>query len=260
MVGVTDHEVGHTRFPMIVNTDERRYMWQDEGFNSFLGIYSTAAWYDRDPDPEGAIRQTLRVARADNRQRINVPPDRQWGTWLGSLNYRKTALALYLLREEVLGPERFDTAFREYIHRWAFKHPQPADFFRTMEDAAGADLAWFWRGWILADTTLDQGLADVSFAEGTLTLDLTNNADMVMPVHARITFEDGTTEDRRLPVDIWGTTSRWRVAWPTAGRTPIKVELDPNRRYPDLNRADNAWPEPPADEEPQEGPGTRRRL
>lgn len=260
MVGVTDHETGHTWFPMLVNSDERRYMWQDEGFNSFLGIYSMAAWYDRDPDIDGAIRQTLRVATADNRQRIDLAPDRHWGTWIGALNYRKTALALFLLREEVLGPQRFDTAFREYIHRWAFKHPQPADFFRTMEDAAGADLAWFWRGWILSDTTLDQGLADVSYDNGTLTLDLTNNADMVMPVHARITYEDGSTEDRRLPVEIWGSTSRWRVAWPTAGRTPVKVELDPDRRYPDLDRSNNAWPKPPAQEEPQDRPSTRRRL
>lgn len=239
MFGVTDHEVGHTWFPMLVNSDERRHMWQDEGFNSFVNMYSKADWFARDVDIGRAIQQELQLAAARHPQRVDLAPDRQWTRWIGSLNYRKTALALYLLREVVLGPERFDAAFREYVRRWAFKHPQPADFYRTIEDAAGADLAWFWRGWFLTDATLDQGVA-VAERRGDdgVVIDLRNEGEMVMPALLRVTFADGSTRDERLPVEIWSSTNLWR-AWVGRGGRVTRVQLDPDGLYPDTDRSDN---------------------
>ncbi len=240
MVGVTDHEVGHNWYPMLVNSDERRYMWQDEGFNSFIGLYAIAAWYEREPDISRALRQEMQWAASERRQRINLMPDRHWSRWVGSLNYRKTSLALYLLREVVLGPDRFDDAFRAYTHRWAFKHPQPSDFFRCMEDAAGADLAWFWRSWFLSDRVLDQGVRVHALDDDAVTVDLVNSGGMVMPVTVRIEFADGSSSDTDLPVEIWATSDLWRVRLETGGKTPVRVLIDPDGVLPDVNDADNA--------------------
>lgn len=241
MFGVTDHEVGHTWFPMVVNTDERRHMWQDEGFNTFDNLYSKADWFGRTADIADAIRQENDIATALNRQRVDVPPDRQWSRWIGSLNYRKTALALYLLREDVLGHERFDCAFKTYVRRWAFKSPQPADFFRTMEDAAGMDLAWYWRGWFLSDATLNQGVTITERPDNDgVVVELTNKGEMVMPVNLRVTYADGSTRDERLPVDIWATTNRWRAWVGRGGGEVVRVELDPEGIYPDTDRSDNS--------------------
>lgn len=242
LFGVTDHEVGHTWFPMIVNTDERRYVWQDEGFTSFVDQYSTAAWYETDLDTARALTQSMRIFGSARRQPINTRPDTMWPRWVGALAYRKTALGLTLLREEILGPERFDRAFRAYVERWAFKHPQPADFFRTMEDVAGADLAWFWRGWFLSTGTLDQAIAGVEVVDdGRIIVTLDNRAEMVMPTIVRVAYADGTSETRRLPVEIWHTTDRWRASWRTGGKTPVEVAIDPEVRFPDTDRSNNTW-------------------
>jgi hypothetical protein len=141
---------------MLVNTDERRHAWMDEGFNTFINKYSTQDWFPNSKPPRGSsIAGMMRSPRrADRDQRR--PPERHAARLL---QYEKTGFGLLILRESVLGPERFDYAFRTYIRRWAFKSPQPADFFRTMEDAAGMDLAWFWRGWFLEDAMLDQAIA-----------------------------------------------------------------------------------------------------
>jgi hypothetical protein len=241
MFGVTDHEVGHNWFPMLVNTNERNYMWFDEGFNSFGGIYSGAAWHGRDPDVSRHIGQTLDVMTAENPQPIVTHPDKHWPGWTGALNYRKTALGLYILREKVLGYERFDTAFREYIRRWAFKHPQPADFFRTMEDAAGVDLAWFWRGWFYEAADFDQAVSGVFHDDDRTTIVLDNNGRMVMPVEMRVTYNDGSQENIALPVEIWSTTDRWRASIRNGGRTVTKVELDPRGLLPDTDPENNTW-------------------
>ncbi|MEM7630311.1 MAG: M1 family metallopeptidase [Planctomycetota bacterium] len=241
--GVTDHEVGHTWFPMIVNSDERRHMWQDEGLNSFIGIYSGAEWRGTDPDVRRHLEQVLSVANAVHPQPIVRNPDQHWPRWVGRLNYRKVALALYLLREEVLGAERFDRAFRAYIDRWAFKHPQPGDFFRTIEDAAGADLSWFWRGWFLEPAVLDQGVVGaIDAGNGRVAVDLVSLGTQVMPVELDVEYTDGSRETRRLPVQIWHTSDKWRAAWDAGGRTVASVVVDPRRVFPDIDRANNAWP------------------
>src|SRR5690606_25679784 len=166
-----DHELGHNWFPMIVGQDERRFAWMDEGLTSFLNVYSSLAYFD---DP--ASNPTFGAGRAAEApfvqairgpvlagfmqspladQPVHTYPDQTRPQGLGWLAYYKPAFGLVLLREYVLGPDRFDAAFRAYIERWAFKHPQPADFFRTIEDVAGEDLDWFWRGWFLGTGAFD---------------------------------------------------------------------------------------------------------
>lgn len=242
LMSVTDHEVGHTWFPMIVNTNERRHVWMDEGFNSFINIYSKAEWYERDADIKRHKQQTLQVARADNPMPVATVPDQMWSRWVGALGYRKPAYGLYLLREVILGQERFDAAFRGYVHRWAFKSPQPSDFFRSMEDAAGADLAWFWRGWFLETSPFDQSVDDVSIdADGMASATLTNHKALVLPVLMRVTYDDNSVEERTIPVEAWFSTDRWRTWWPSGGRGILKVELDPEGLLPDEDRSNNTW-------------------
>jgi hypothetical protein len=256
LFGVTDHEVGHNWYPMLVNTDERRYMWMDEGFNSFINMYSNADFYGEMRFRRGGAQRLTPVMNGDNPQSSNTPADRHWPRWVGTLNYSKPAWALYLLREVVLGPERFDVAWKAYTHRWAWKHPQPADFFRSMEDASGTDLSWFWRGWLLSAATLDQGIADVSAIDDSRSgITLVNLSDMVMPVMMDVTFDDGTTERVDLPVQIWGAANTWRVPVRTDGRAITRVELDPDSMYPEITRKNNVW-EAPAPESEQEVSGS----
>lgn len=244
LYGVTDHEFGHTWFPMLVNTDERRYAWMDEGFNSFMNVYTIRDRYgenarDRRSDVDAF---TAQMTRGQQQPFASTYADHVWRGRLGFLMYGKPAAALVLLREEVLGEERFDAAFRAYIDRWAFKHPQPADFFRTMEDAAGADLAWFWRGWFMETSWLDQAVAGVSWdaedREASITLE--NRGELVMPVALEIEYADGSTERKKLPVEIWFNTDRFTHEW--AAERPVKrVVIDPDRAFPDVNRSNNAW-------------------
>lgn len=241
LFGVTDHEVGHNWFPMVINSDERRYMWQDEGFNTFINLYSRAAWFDQDVDIRRAAQQTMQLCSDENCQPIVTAPDRAWPRWVGALMYRKTGYGLWLLREYILGTERFDDAFQGYMRGWYFKHPQPSDFFRAMEDGAGADLNWFWRGWFLEPDTLDQAIAGVRSVDDGAIVVLDNLGDMVMPVRMRVEYDDDTSEIVDLPVEIWHQTTRWRAGIDTNGRKIRSVTLDPEQILPDMDRDNNRW-------------------
>lgn len=243
MFGVTDHEVGHSWFPMFVGSDERRYMWQDEGFTTFINYYSKAEWYDHDIDREirFSLGQTIAVARTAHQQPVMTAADKTWPGWVGHLQYRKPGLGLYILREMVLGHERFDSAFKTYINRWAFKHPQPSDFFRTMNDASGMDLDWFWRGWFMEPYAFDQAIAKVTQVEGGAVVALENRGRMVLPVEMLIEYKDGSTETHQLPVQIWYATDRWRATIRTGGRSIRKITIDPRRILPDMNRDNDTW-------------------
>ena len=173
---------------------------------------------------------------------IVTAADRLNGLQLGLLQYQKTGVGLAILREYVLGEERFDYAFREYIRRWAFKSPQPADFFRTMENAAGMDLAWFWRGWFLEDALLDQTVESVKQPgeKGMGRVTFRNKERMVMPLTYRLTFEDDTTETVRLPVEVWFQSDV--ITRPTpAGKKLKEVRIDPDAMLPDALRDNNLW-------------------
>ncbi|MEM7201265.1 MAG: M1 family metallopeptidase [Planctomycetota bacterium] len=237
---VTTHEIGHNWFPMVVNTDERRHAWMDEGFNTFINTYSRADWFDRaSHPPTGSFAGMMRRG-------VDVPimtyADRLDGMRLGLLQYMKAGTGLRILREHVLGPERFDAAFRTYIRRWAFKSPRPADFFRTMEDAAGADLAWFWRGWFMEGASLDQGIDRVRQARGKrpARISFVNLGRMVMPLHFQVTFEDDTKQDYQLPVEIWYQSDRVTKSLDVKKRVRA-VRIDARQAFPDRARRNNIW-------------------
>ena len=160
MIGVITHEVGHNFFPMIVNSDERQWTWMDEGINSFVEIL---AELDYDPNfyTGNLPKDIVRYMSIDQN---NLSPIMSQGDYVknfGPNAYTKPAAGLYMLRQTIMGPELFDYAFRTYSQRWMFKHPSPADFFRTMEDASAMDLDWFWRGWFFTTDYNDIGLKDV---------------------------------------------------------------------------------------------------
>ena len=160
MIGVITHEVGHNFFPMIVNSDERQWTWMDEGLNSFVEIL---AELDYDPNYiTGNLPKDI-VGYMGGDQSF-ISPIMSQGDYVyqfGPNAYTKPAAALYMLRQTIMGPELFDYAFRTYSKRWMFKHPTPADFFRTMEDASAMDLDWFWRGWFYTTDYTDIGVKDV---------------------------------------------------------------------------------------------------
>lgn len=245
LYGVTTHEIGHNWFPMIVNTDERRHAWMDEGFNTFINYYSRRDWF---PDSEGGRAHPASISQLlaqPDQVPVATPADHLPRSLLGALQYTKTGAGLVLLRETVLGPERFDFAFRKYIERWAFKSPRPADFFRCMEDAAGVDLAWFWRGWFLEVHHLDQAVTNVREARGgkSSIVEIANLTGMVMPVIMQIEFEDGSTQELRLPAEVWYNQLNIEERIRSDKRI-TQVTLDPHRELPDANRRNNVWPAP----------------
>ncbi len=248
LFGVTTHEIGHNWFPMVVNTDERRHAWMDEGFNSFINYYSNAEYWNQPPDGRGNAAAFAPAMLEPDQQPMDTPADRIRDGRLGTLEYAKPATMLVLLREVVLGPDRFDAAFRQYINSWAFKSPRPWDFIRCMENAAGSDLAWFWRGWIYGTGLLDQAVtgADFNPASRRAHASFENRGELVLPMTYRVTYEDNSTEDRQLPVEAWYAKTRFTAAWDSGGKKPIRIEVDPERKLPDVQRANNTWPAAPA--------------
>ncbi|MET0298687.1 MAG: M1 family metallopeptidase, partial [Flavitalea sp.] len=164
MLGVIIHEVGHNFFPMIINSDERQWSWMDEGLNSFVE-YLTEELFDnkfpvRGKGPAFAITDYMKLPK-DQLEPIMANSENI--VRFGPNAYTKPATGLNMLRETIMGRELFDYAFKEYARRWAFKHPEPADLFRTMEDASGEDLDWFWRGWFFGTDACDQSLDTVKY-------------------------------------------------------------------------------------------------
>lgn len=157
MIGVIIHEVGHNFFPMIVNSDERQWGWMDEGINTFLEFLTEQECYENFPSSRGPAETMVDYMAANQKylRPIMTAADNIYGFHLGNNAYGKPAAALNILRETVLGRELFDKAFKSYSERWAFKHPKPADFFRSIEDASGVDLDWFWRGWFYSTDPVD---------------------------------------------------------------------------------------------------------
>ncbi|MEL6754285.1 MAG: M1 family metallopeptidase, partial [Pseudomonadota bacterium] len=153
LVGVIIHEIGHIYFPMVVNSDERQWTWMDEGLNSFL---DSVAGYEWDPDmPWGRSLARDMIPYMTSTNQVPIMTNSESVLQLGPNAYGKPSAALHILRDTILGRERFDFAFREYSRRWKFKRPTPADFFRTMEEASGTDLDWFWRGWFYTTDHVD---------------------------------------------------------------------------------------------------------
>ncbi len=239
--GVTDHEFGHNWFPMIVGSNERRYAWMDEGFNTFINHYSTLAFNNQEyPSTLNKTRNTVRYLTFENREGIDTYPDVSNDFNLAYVAYYKPATGLFLLREYILGAERFDNAFKSYIKTWAFKHPQPNDFFNHMENVAGENLNWFWKGWFYGNGNIDIGVVEVDENKNGNVIILENKGDFPMPVMLLVTFEDGTTEQIDLPVEIWAKsdTAKHLV---NGSKEISRVEFDPNKMVPDINQLNDVW-------------------
>jgi hypothetical protein len=250
LYNVVTHEIGHMWFPMIVASNERTRMWQDEGFNTFINTFSEARRYPAQGDQMARAaeeRQVIeQVMRAGVDQPVDIAPDRINPRFLGLSAYLKPSVGLQQLRAEVLGPETFDVAFREYIRRWAYKHPTAADFYRTMEDAAGHRLDWFWRGWFVENARYDQGIGTVAVRQnGTVQeaqVVFANNARGVLPIRARFTFSDGSTQDLQYPAEVWSLNStRYARQFAFEGKTLTRIEIDPEQRLVDFDRSNNVW-------------------
>ncbi|MDT8368773.1 MAG: M1 family aminopeptidase, partial [Longimicrobiales bacterium] len=243
LFGVTDHEFGHTWFPMIVGSDERRYAWMDEGFNTFINHYSNLDYFGLDAGRVGRTSAPSIVAQMlqpTSDQPIMTYPDVLRREGLGFMAYRKPGYGLILLREVVIGPERFDAAMREYVRRWAFKHPKPADFYRTIEDVTGENLSWFWRGWFAGTDLLDQAVESVTVEDGETRIHFANHGGLVMPIPLEIEYADGRTERMMLPVEVWmgGDEYTWAQ---TGSPAIVRVTIDPDDKLPDVKVSNDTW-------------------
>ena len=247
--GVTDHEFGHTWFPMIVGSNERKYAWMDEGFNTFINDLSTKAFNKGEfnqqsffDDPSSSFM--IKYAFGDKMDGLYTAPDVIQQENLGVAAYMKPSMMLHALRESVLTPERFDAAFREYVSRWAFKHPAPWDFFHTIENVAGEDLGWFWRAWVLNTWKLDQSVKEVKYVknlpENGADITLENLEKMPMPVTVLVKEANGKEHTINLPVEIWQRGAQWTFGVPTTSEIK-EVILDPEKKLPDWNRDNNKW-------------------
>ena len=252
--GVTNHEFGHNWFPMIVGSNERKYPWMDEGFNTFINGVDTKEFnqgeFYRKSDVERMARSFFRKS-ADP---IMTIPDVTQQSFLGVAAYRKPGTGLDILRNHILGKERFDSAFRIYIDRWAFKHPTPWDFFRTMENVSGEDLSYFWRGWFFTNSKLDQGVTGVKYvdndpAKGAL-ITIENNEQLVLPVSLLIEQENGKKDSVNLPVEIWQRGGSWTFHYPTTSAIK-QVIIDPDHDYPDIKPDNNTFTMAPLKPVPQ---------
>lgn len=239
---ILTHELGHQWFPMQAGSDERRYPWMDEGFNTFTN-YDVAEAFFKGTAYGDTVRRELLSAYTVNalpgsEQPMITKPDEVRQLYWNA--YQKPALMLSILRESVLGRDEFDRAFREYLRRWKGKHPQPADFYRTISDLTGRDLDWFWRGWIYTTARLDQAIDEVRRSGDSTFIRLSNRGEMVLPVQLELRYNDGTSERRDLPVDMWqlGETFTYRMA---AAKQVVGVVIDPRRVYPDVERENNSW-------------------
>tara|TARA_B110000003_G_scaffold276509_1_gene323413 strand:+ start:3897 stop:6038 length:2142 start_codon:yes stop_codon:yes gene_type:complete len=274
MIKVTIHEVGHNYFPMIVNSDERQWTWMDEGLNSFVEILA-----ELDYDPNFPITRGLpkNIVNYMSGNQSTIAPIMSKGDNLysfGNNAYGKPATGLYMLRETIMGKELFDYAFKTYAERWKFKHPTPADFFRTMEDASAMDLDWFWRGWFYTTDVTDIGIKDVkkfykedgdkkiSFIEDTyegLTFDPknVNKADsnffyeitfdkpggLVMPIIIEFTYKDGSKERKVYPAQIWRYNDNETIKVINSDKEIVNISIDPDLETADVDTSNNNWPQ-----------------
>ena len=241
---VIAHEFGHEWFPMTVGSNERLYPWMDEGFNSFIDLANAAKYFSGTAYGDSIEVHPLHLyadhARAGEEQPLITNPTQVHDLfWVG---YQKPALMMQMLRYQVLGKDRFDAAFREYIKAWAFKHPTPADFFRVMRDESGMYLDWFWRSWIYTTARLDQAIDSVGArSDGGSNIYLSNRGTMVMPAELSIGFADGSQATVKLPIEMWNLGAEFVYRVPQKKRVG-RAEVDPGRSLPDVDRANNVWP------------------
>jgi hypothetical protein len=257
LISVTIHEVGHNWFPMIVASDERKWTWMDEGINSFLQYYAEKDWDPQYPSQRGPAKNLVPYMKDADQDPLMTESDfihRQFG----NNGYSKPAAGLVMLREQVLGTQLFDQAFASYSKRWAFKHPQPADFFRSVDNGAGELLNWFWRGWFYTTYANDQAVASVdaqpadslvgdnSRGKNYVRIKVENKGGLVMPIQMDVTFDDGSTQRVKLGVDVWRKNEQSFTYGFFTDKNVSKVVLDPDEVFADVNKDNNVWTKGPA--------------
>ncbi len=249
---VTAHEIGHNWFPMIVGSDERRHGWMDEGFNTFIDIYAADEFnhgeYGPKRDGEYApgkgnpADEIVPIVNDPNAPVIMTAADAISEKYRHPLVYFKPAFGLVLLREQILGPDRFDYAFRHYIHNWAYKHPQPDDFFRSMENGGGEDLSWFWKGWFYNNWSLDLAIIDAKYVnkdpKNGIQVTVSNKEQMAMPFTVEVKLKDGSKQRIKLPVETWLQNRSITFTMSTTTEAE-SVTVDPDAVLPDMNRKNN---------------------
>ncbi|HST06846.1 MAG TPA: M1 family metallopeptidase [Gemmatimonadaceae bacterium] len=247
--GTVNHEHGHEWFPMIVGSNERRYAWMDEGFNTYLNAFANDARYPGQNAYTGYLRNWADAVTAGTQSPLMTAPDNIDPAALGAIGYRKPAAVLLTLRNQVIGRESFDNAFREYIRSWAFRHPTPGDFFRSIENSTGEDLSWFWRGFFYTTDVLDIGIDGVSTktsdGQQLASIVLHRHTSIPFPVRLRVRYADGTIQDFSFPVNVWARGNRFEAVVPVRANV-TGVRLWPDQSVPDWNAANDVWGNPPA--------------
>ncbi|MEO8416148.1 MAG: M1 family metallopeptidase [Ginsengibacter sp.] len=245
LFGVTDHEFGHTWFPMVVGSNERKYGWMDEGFNTFINSIADLDFNNGEykPRPQNKIF-LYKYMFNDKSEPVMSEPDAIKEANIGLALYMKPGYALRLLRDEILGPKIFDYAFQTYIKRWAYKHPTPWDFFRTMENAGGEDLGWFWKGMFIDNYKLDQAITGVKYVQGDSSqgalVTIENLDRMAMPIYLQYETVSGKKGMIKIPVEVWQNGNRWIEKLNTMENIKT-VTIDPEHIFPDINFDNNTW-------------------
>lgn len=243
--GVTDHEFGHIWFPMIVGSNERYFAWMDEGFNTFINSVSSYDFNNGEyKQPASNLHEDAEYYTNPKLETIMSSPDNMKEANIGVLCYAKPSAGLVILREQVLGEERFDKALRTYVERWAFKHPTPDDFFRTIENVAGEDLSWFWRSWFVNNWRFDQGINSIKYVKNDpakgVVITVENFDKMPMPIVLDVKTKSGKVTRVKLPVEIWQRNNSWSFKHNSTEEIE-SITLDPDHAFPDYNESNNLW-------------------
>jgi aminopeptidase N len=270
MLGVIIHEVGHNFFPMIVNSDERQWTWMDEGLNSYVEMLTVLDYDANFPLRRGLPKNIVGYMSGDQSKIAPIMSKGDNVYEFGNNAYGKPATALWILRETIMGKELFDHAFRTYSQRWMFKHPTPADFFRTMEDASGVDLDWFWRGWFYTTDVTDIGIKwvkkfqtnttgeSVEFVQDTsegmgfakknenskFHYEITYNkpGGLVMPIIVEFKYKDGSTERKTYPAQIWRYNDKEITKVFSSSKEIESIVIDPDLETADVDTSNNSFP------------------
>ena len=242
--GLVAHELAHMWVPMIVSTDERRYSWMDEGTTSFNSGHAGSEFWPGRSATSGPRQGYIGFARQGVEGEVMRRSDYHYdlGAY-GIASYSKPAMLLNTLRA-LLGEETFDPAYRKYIRTWAFKHPKPWDFFNFFSAESGTDLDWFWRAWYHETWTLDQAVGAVMADPDGTTIVIEDRGWVPMPARVTITLENGETLKEEVPVEKWlsgETIAEIRVR---SGSPVVRVEIDPEVTFPDIDRTNNVWTAP----------------
>lgn len=249
---VTAHEIGHTWFPMIVGFNERRNAWMDEGFNTFIdtfesdefegGVYGPKRDAEFAPGGGKPADEIVKVLTDPNAPPIYTRADAIRETYRHPVTYFKSAFGLVLLRDDILGPQRFDFAFRKFIRDWAYKHPSPSDFFRAMESEGGEDLSYFWRGWYFNNWKLDLAVTAATYVDNDpakgLRVTVENRGQLVLPSTLRVDLANSQHIDVAVPAETWMQNTSHTFTVMTNGPA-VSATIDPDHVVPDVDRSNN---------------------